>query len=541
MASPSTDVDVVIVGGGPTGLTAAHLCRTVGLSAIVLEQRVGPQRSPAAHAINARTFEIWRQAGLEMGPVLAAALSPDEAGRVHWVTKLGGEVIGSLPYERQGDEMLAITPTPLRNLSQHRLEPILATTEIDVRYQHRWTGAIDHGSEIIVEAVSPDGPTRFNAKYLLGADGAGSAVRRSCDIEMIGPRSIQSFVMIHIAADFRRLVHPESGVIFFVVDPSSAGIFVSHGEDREWVFMVAWDPEAQPIDAFSTEHWSGIIRSAMVEPAAPFEVLNVSVWHMSAQVAQAYQQGRIFLVGDAAHRFPPTGGLGLNTGVADVHNLIWKIAAVEAGWLDAAALATYEDERKPVAVFNCEQSLQNAFKLIEIPIAFGFTQDIEASTHAMNNVLADDVGRAGVVAAINNQAIHFDLLGLQLGHSYEGPLVIPDGSDALILDEAARDYVPSTRPGGRLPHAWLPDGGSTLDLIDPVVPTLLLAAGVERPSELLDFKVVVAECPAEIWRNAFGLTQRQCLIVRPDQHIAYRGDISRWSDAMRNLMSAPTQ
>ncbi|MBJ7513156.1 MAG: FAD-dependent monooxygenase [Acidimicrobiia bacterium] len=541
MSSLSTDVDVVIVGGGPTGLTAAHLCRTVGLSAIVLEQRVGPQRSPAAHAINARTFEIWRQAGLQMEPVLAAALSPDEAGQVHWVTKLGGEVIGSLPYERQGDEMLAITPTPLRNLSQHRLEPILATTEIDVRYQHRWTGAIDHGSEIIVEAVSPDGPTRFNAKYLLGADGAGSAVRRSCDIEMIGPRSLQSFVMIHIAADFRRLVRPESGVIFFVVDPSSAGTFVSHGEDREWVFMVAWDPKAQPIDAFPTEHWSGIVRSAMVEPAAPFEVLNVSVWHMSAQVAQRYRDGRTFLVGDAAHRFPPTGGLGLNTGVADVHNLIWKIAAVEAGWLDAAALATYEDERKPVAVFNCEQSLQNAFKLIEIPIAFGFTEDIEGSTRAMNSVLADDVGRAGVVEAIKNQAIHFDLLGLQLGHSYGGALVIPDGSDALILDEPARDYVPSTRPGGRLPRAWLPDGGSTLDLIDPVVPTLLLAAGVETPSELVEFKVVVAECPAKIWRDAFGLTQRQCLIVRPDQHIAYRGDISRWSDAMRNLMSAPTQ
>lgn len=111
-ATEATAVDVVIVGAGagPTGLTAAHLCRRLGLSAVVLEKRTGPQRSPAAHAVNARTFEIWRQAGLDMKPILDAALAPQEAGMVRWVTKLGGELIASLPYERQGDEMLAITP-----------------------------------------------------------------------------------------------------------------------------------------------------------------------------------------------------------------------------------------------------------------------------------------------------------------------------------------------------------------------------------------------------------------------------------------------
>ena len=141
------EYDVVIVGAGPTGLTAAHLCRRLGLSAIVLEQRPGPQRLPAAHAINARTFEIWRQAGVAMGPILAAALSPDEAGLVHWVTKFGGEVIGTLPYERQGDEMLAVTPTPLRNLSQHRLEPLLLAPTLDVRYDHTWVSGTETGSD----------------------------------------------------------------------------------------------------------------------------------------------------------------------------------------------------------------------------------------------------------------------------------------------------------------------------------------------------------------------------------------------------------
>ena len=366
MTDRSTDVDVVIVGGGPTGLTAAHLCHQVGLSAVVLEQREGPQRSPAAHAVNARTFEIWRQAGVAMEPILDAALPPGEAGLVHWVTKLGGDVIGTLPYERQGDEMLAITPTPLRNLSQHRLEPLLLATELDVRYGHRWVGATETTSGVSAEAVGPDGPLHLDAKYLLGADGAASSVRRSLDIEMIGPRSLQSFVMVHLAADFRPLVGPEPGVLYFVVDPASGGTFVSHGRDREWVYMHPWDPEQQAIEALTPERCATLVRAAMADPDAPFEVLTVGTWHMSAQVAARFRGGRMFLVGDAAHRFPPTGGLGLNTGVADVHNLVWKLAGIESGWLDASRLDTYEAERKPVAQFNCEQSMRNAFKLIEV-------------------------------------------------------------------------------------------------------------------------------------------------------------------------------
>ncbi|CAB4868760.1 unannotated protein [freshwater metagenome] len=528
------DVDVVIVGGGPTGLTAAHLCHRLGLSAVVLEQRDGPQRSPAAHAINARTFEIWRQAGVAMGPVLSAALSPDEAGRVHWVTKFGGEVIGSLPYERQGDEMLAVTPTPLRNLSQHRLEPLLLSPALDVRYRHTWVSAAEHATGLDIEAVGPDGPLRFAARYLLGADGAASAVRRSLDIELIGPRSLQSFVMVHMAADFRPVVHDQPGVLYFVLDPASGGTFISHGRDREWVYMHPWDPETQAAETLTTDHCAGLVRAAMANPDVVFEILSIGTWHMSAQIAERYRSGRTFLVGDAAHRFPPTGGLGLNTGVADVHNLIWKLAAVEAGWLDPSSLASYEAERKPVAQFNCDQSMHNAFKLIEIPIALGVTPDLDESIAAMHATLADQMGRAGVQAAIANQAIHFDLLGLQLGHTYSGPLVIDDGSEATVLAEPARDYAPSTRPGGRLPHAWLPDGRSTLDLIDIGVPTVLVRDGSELAPDEMANAVVVA-CPIGVWLDTFGLDNDQCLIVRPDQHVAYRGPLGGVPAALQRL------
>ena len=533
------DVDVVIVGAGPTGLTAAHLCRSLGLSAVVLEKRTGPQRSPAAHAVNARTFEIWRQAGIDMKPILGAALDPEEAGMVRWVTKLGGELIASLPYERQGDEMLAITPTPLRNLSQHRLEPLLLAPELDVRYQHSFADAVDNGGGVDIDVTAPAGAYQLRAKYLLGADGAASSVRTWTGIEMVGPRTIQSFLMVHVGADFRSLIGNDIGVLHWVIDPASGGTFVSHGADREWVYMRPWDPDTEPVESLDLDRCTALVRQALSDPDVDFDILGISTWHMSAQIAERYRRGRTFLVGDAAHRFPPTGGLGLNSGVADVHNLVWKLAAVEAGWLSPEMLDTYEAERKPVAQFNCDQSMENAFKMIEIPMALGFTGDIAPSPEEVDAILADPERRAGVEAAIANQAIHFDLLGLQLGHAYDGPLVIPDGSEPVVLDEPARDYEPSTRPGGRLPHAWIADGVSTLDLIDPEIPTVLVRAGAEPAGIEARVPFVVASCPPEVWDENFELDPQHCLIVRPDQHVAFRGPIGAIVSTLEDRLSRP--
>ncbi len=529
-------IDVVIAGAGPTGLTAAHLCARLGLSAIVLERRDGPQRSPAAHVVNARTFEIWRQAGVDMGLVLDACLSPDEAGRVYWVTQLGGEVVGSLPFERQGDEMRSITPTPIRNLSQHRLEPLLLAPELDVRYAHEVVGATDTGGGVTVEVEGPEGGYRIEASYLLAADGAASSVRRWLGIDMSGPRTIQSFVMVHLAADFRSLVGDDAGVLYFVVDPAGGGTFVNHGADREWVYMHQWDPDVDSVEVFTDGACRELVNAAIAghafaDPAVEYDVLGVSTWHMSAQIADRYGSGRIFLVGDAAHRFPPTGGLGLNTGVADAHNLVWKLAAVEAGWADRSILDTYEAERRPVAVFNCDQSLHNAFKLSEVPVAFGFTDDPEQSRQAMHDTLADPDRRHGVEVAIAGQAIHFDLLGLQLGHTYDGPLVLGDGTDTPVLEEPARDYAPSTRPGGRLPHGWIDATTSTLDLVDLAVPTVLTRSGVVPPVLPVAARHRVVD--AAVWDHTFGLAADVCLVVRPDQHIAARCPVADAAGALR--------
>ena len=489
MSTATSEVDVLIVGAGPVGLTAALLLERLGCSVIVMERRGGPQRAPAAHVINARTFEIWRQIGLDVDHIRSHAQSPEDAGAVHWVTKLGGDVLGSLPFEQLGEDNLEVTPTPLRNLSQHRLEPLLlaeATARgIEVRYGNAWT---PEQSEI-------------RSSWLLGCDGASSAVRRSVGIEMVGPHHLQTFLMTHLAIDLRSAVGEHPGVLFWVCDPGSGGTFGAHDLDREWVYMYPIDSETDAFENYTVERCSELVRGALVDPDTPFEVLGLSQWMMSAQVAERYRHENVFLVGDSAHRFPPTGGLGLNTGVGDAHNLAWKLAAVTHGAADASLLDTYELERKPIAERNAEASLENAFKLIEVPIALG----------------ADPPDPTAVGAAIANQATHFDMLGLQLGYHYGTGEASP-----------IRTYVPTAEPGHRLPHGWIQRDGAICSTLD-LVPLDRAVTIVGPTSDATEFDLRVGTDftdPNGWWTDVVGLGDEGVLVVRPDQHVA-----ARWTAA----------
>ena len=205
----TTDIDVLIVGAGPVGISAAMLLHKMGHSVRIIERREGPQRAPAAHVINARTFEVWRQIGVNVDHLRSLAQDPQAAGQVHWVTKLGGTVLGSLPYERQGDEMLAVTPTPLRNLAQHILEPVLvdelSSMGIAVEYSTQWLSMVQEDENVVSTVSHNQNDEVIVAKYLLGCDGASSAVRQASGITMEGPDNLQSFATIHFTADLSSL------------------------------------------------------------------------------------------------------------------------------------------------------------------------------------------------------------------------------------------------------------------------------------------------------------------------------------------------
>lgn len=522
------EVPFLIVGGGPVGLLGAILLGEQGRGALVVERRDGPLRAPAAHVVNARTFEICRQAGIDMDAIFAAAEDPAVAGHVNFVSRLGGSLVGRLPFERQGDECLALTPTPLRNLSQHRFEPLLVgelrrRDGVEIRYRHQWESSVADADGVTSVVTDLDSGERIEVRsqYVIACDGAGSGVRKSLGIEMEGPPRLQSFVMVHFGADLSAAVGEHTGVLHFLLDPEVKGTFVSHGDD-EWVLMVPFDPDAESPDDYDDERCVAAIREAVVGEIGDIALHHRGVWHMSAQVATGMGEGRVFLAGDAAHRFPPTGGLGLNTGAADIHGLVWRLCAVEAGWAGSGLLGTYAAERLPVARQNTQASLDNAIKMVLLGPALGLDDD--PSSSGLQRALADPARRAQIEEAVDAQATHFDMLGLQLGYRY--------GESSRPEADPIRRYEPSGEPGARLPHAWIGDTGvSTLDLVGNRAMTLIsFGAFDEWDRAAAASEVPVTHQPltaADVqpdFRALCGVGPSGAVLVRPDQHIAWRSD-----------------
>lgn len=527
-----SNVDVLIVGAGPVGMLGGILASRHGLTASVVERRDGPQTSPAAHVVNARTYEVCRQAGLDMERIFAAGKSEADAGHVNFVTRLSGDLIGRLPFERQGEACLEYTPTPLRNLSQHRFEPILAdelraSPGAELRYRYQWEHSEELDDGVVSDIMDLDTgeTTRVRSRYVIGCDGAGSRVRKLLGIEMIGPPLIQCYLMIHFSANLRALTADRPAVLHFTLAPEASGAFIAHDVESDWVFMHAIDPSTESVDDYDDDRCMDVIEKA-AGTDLDAEILGKGTWWMSSQTADSMGRGRIFLAGDSAHRFPPTGGLGLNSGVQDIHGLMWRVAAIVAGRASDALLDSYETERMPVAQNNAHQSLTNAIKLVELPAALGI--DADPTSERLRASLNDPSKADQIAAAVELQREHFDLFGLQLGYVY--------GEGALVSEEppsgpsSASEYEPTARPGARMPHAWLDATGerSTLDLV-PLDRPVLFSFGDHEAwgnalgnAEVATVRVGVDTPALDSWRTVCDIGESGALLVRPDHHVAWR-------------------
>jgi 2,4-dichlorophenol 6-monooxygenase len=531
--SERLEVPVLVVGGGPVGMTASLLLARHGMKSLVVERRDDVHRAPQAHLVNARSLEILRELGVDYDELVGLAASEADGSTVRFVTRLFGEDVGTLPYERQGASTLSLTPTPLLNLSQHRLEPVLARHVEDepltsLRRRCQWESSVEDDDGVVstIRELATNTTFEVRSRYVLAADGAGSRVRRQCGIEGVGPDKLQSFVMIHFEADLRARLAERPGILYWILDPAALGTFVAHDIDGTWVFMHPADGEGSEIDGFDEPRCRAIVEAAMGANDVPFEIRTISRWTMTAQVAERYRSGRTFLVGDAAHRFPPSGGLGMNTGIGDVHNLVWKIAWVESGSAPASLLDSYEAERRDVAQRNGDHSLTNALRLFELFEVIGAEPEPPLAER-----LEDAAFRAKVVEAIEHQREHFDMIGLHLGFRYDRGAVA--GAAPVVPEDIdVSDYRPSSEPGARLPHAFIERDGceaSTLDLVDRERMTLLCGPQAEAWADAgrrAGLRVLVEgrdfSDKAGAWGAVRGIADDGAILLRPDGHVGWR-------------------
>ena len=564
-------VPVLIVGGGVAGLASSIFLSRLGIEHVLVERRRTTTGLPKAHIISAKTMEIFRQLGLD--DVIYERGSPlDNMSRVSVMTSLAGpsllhgRVLGHIDSWGGGDDQPRYTrasPCQYTNMPQTWLEPLLHAEAI-----RGAPGRIHHGTELTsitqsehsvraaLRDVESGNEWSIEADYAIAADG-GRTVGPQIGVEYTGEQDIGRVLIVHISCDLHRWV-PDPRVWFVVFvnpdnpggAPSWAGGLIKMGPHRwgsdseEWVchLPLLSGAERDLDEAAAIDRIRGMLGLAEIEPV----VHSVNRWAVAGVFADRLHVGRIVITGDAAHRHPPTGGLGLNSAIGDAHNVTWKLAQIVRGNAAPSLLESYETERKVVAELNVAQSmvtLRTQFTAIDD--ALGGLQSGEAGWRTLEHLFADtpeaEDWRAQLQRMFAATEFSMRMLGVELGYHYHGVAVVPDGTEPPARRDPVRDYVPTTRPGHRLPHAWLdrgPDRISTIDLAkldrfvlvtDPAsrADWLSAIASVAQSFNVPIDLVTIGPTgdygdPAGGWAQICEIEGGGAVLIRPDSFVGWR-------------------
>lgn len=559
--SSTVETDVLIVGSGPAGSSAALFLSSLGIPNIMITKYRWTANTPRAHITNQRTMEIFRDLGIEE-QVLAEATPHHMIGDTVFCTSIAGEEIGRILTwgnhpSRHADYELA-SPSLNCDIPQTYLEPILVKNATirgtQSQFSTEYLSHTQDGEGVNVRVLNRLLGTEYTirVKYLIGADGARSKVAADLQLPYEGQMDVAGSMNITFKADIADLVGHRPSVLYWVVQPGSniggigAGLVRMVRPWNEWLIVWGFDIN-EGVPEVSEEDARQVVRNLIGVPDLEVDITGISLWGNNDMYAQHMQSGRVFIAGDAAHRHPPSNGLGSNTSIQDSYNLAWKLAAVLNGQAGDELLETYSIERAPVArqvVTRANQSGREFGKLFE---ALGI--DKAESPEEMNALIESRkdstpegaAKRAAIQEAMDIKNYEFNAHGVELGQHYRSTAVIGDGT---IRPQPSRDpelyYEPSTFPGVRLPHAWVGDNlhkYSTHDLAPYGQFTLFTgtnggewATAAENVSGRLGItiKTVVIGPGQEItdlyfdWARQREVAEDGAVLVRPDKHIGWR-------------------
>ena len=531
MRASLIETSVLVVGAGPVGLTLAADLAWRGVECVVVDPRVEINPHPRAISIGVRSMEHFRRLGLDQR-VIEAGVPRAQALDVVYVTRMLDREIHRFripsidDLASRGEELARTTPEIAASpyyktwTAQAPLERLLLdhiTSSPTTRVMSGWRMSAFREDDDRVEATIVDAATGeqriARAAFLVGCDGAASTVRAGLGIALSGRGALGAALGLYFRApDLRRLLGSDAGVMYWMLAPGVGGVIYTIDGGDEYVFNRYFAPG----EAARADDPVALIRAAIGRDI-DIEVISALDWTPRQLVADSYGVRRVFLAGDACHLFVPTGGFGMNTGIGDVVDLAWKIEATLAGWGGGRLLASYDAERRPIGLRNTLEAADN----------YARSGDIFATPAAVEDAgPAGEAARAAIARLLPPKIKHFAPIGVHLGYRYEGsPIIVADGTTAPPNEAAS--YQPTSRPGHRAPHAWLAPGSSTLDLFGRGFVLLCLGengAGGETFAAAarkrgVPLKVANIAAPA-----IAGLYERRFVLVRPDGHVAWRGD-----------------
>lgn len=545
------ETEVLVAGGGPCGLVLANELGRRGIRTLLVDAKPSTAFNPQANATQARTMEHFRRLGFA-GEIRAQGLPADHPTDIAYFTRYTGYELARLNLPTAAEAVRNVrgmggswsaAELPHR-VSQKFVEATLrrhaetfATN--DVRFGWRLLSFEDRGLQVDAQVQPVDGGAtqRVRARYMVGADGPRSLVRNALGIAWGGHSGVrrdfmggQMFAVYLRAPTFHQVFpHPRAWMCVSVNHQRRAFMCSVDGRS-EFAFHAAVHA-GEDAEAWTEADARRVFAQAMGREI-PVEVLSFGTWTAGhSLVAQSFQRGRVFIAGDAAHLFTPTGGLGYNTAVEDAVNLGWKLASVLRGASRPELLDSYEVERRPLAERNTAYARR-----------FADSVGLYAASPALEQAGPEgDAARAEAARHLDAHVrLEFNIPGVTFGGRYDGsPLIVPDGSTP--PPDQPNAYVPTACPGGRPPHAWLADGRSLFDSFGPEW-TLLVLDDTEvepfvRAARDLGLELAVVRHAEPGLRELY---QAPLALVRPDQIVAWRGsDAAAAKAVLRTAAAAP--